>query len=116
MGGKASKSKGQRGERAVSKIINDILGTDIHRNLDQARDGRNDLNLGKYKIEVKLQETTSIPAWWRQAVASCDEGDVPLLIFRRSREEWKVCLTLEEFLFLIKQASKDIEFRDARRV
>jgi len=116
MGGKASRNKGASSERIVCHIINEALGTDLHRELEQSRSGRNDITLGKYRWEIKRQEKLSIPMWWKQAVASCGDGDVPVLCFRRSREEWKVCITLEELLLLIKHASKDIDFRYERKV
>jgi len=111
MGGKASRNKGAAAELEVAKIINEALGTDIHRNLGQARDGEDDITLGKYRWEIKRRETLAIPSWCRQVEACCKKGEVPIVCYRASRQPWRVVIPLDELLLLIKHAQKDIEFR-----
>ena len=43
MGGKKSRSKGQRGEREVASILNERLGLESKRNLAQYQEGGFDL-------------------------------------------------------------------------
>lgn len=54
-------------------------------------------------LEVKRQERLVIPAWARQAEAEAPEGTVPVVIYRRSAEPWRVDLTLQQFLALLQR-------------
>ena len=97
MGGKASRDKGQRGERAVAKMLREELGLDsLSRNLSQTRNGGCDIaELEGWSIEVKYQETLHIPAWWQQTLDQC-KNTKPLLIYRKSRQPWKCILLLSD--------------------
>jgi|TARA_Y100000310_G_scaffold64720_1_gene60227 Holliday junction resolvase len=93
--GRASRQKGQRGEREVCKLLADKLGGEYKRNLMQTQDGGYDvLGLEGYAIEVKFQEKLQIEKWWEQTVDQAN-GKIPVLFFRRSREDWRVVLPLE---------------------
>ena len=102
MAGKSSRTKGAAAEREVCQIIRDILLVDVNRNLDQTRDGGNDIDLGKYKLEIKRQETLALPTWCRQVELACNNDEIPVVVYRTSREPWRVVLPLEEFLLLLK--------------
>ena len=89
--GKSAREKGKEGEREAGRILSEILGVDgIKRNLmAQARDGGTDLTGLKYlAVEVKRQETLSLPARWRQTCQQAPSGKIPLLMFRRNRTPW----------------------------
>lgn len=101
MGGKMSRNKGQRGERAVIKILqpvvdrvylnHDIESPQLQRNLLQSDSGGFDIyGLDWAAIEVKWQENYAIPMWWRQTIEQCGEEQVPILFYRRSRVPWTV--------------------------
>ena len=94
MGGKASRDKGQRGEREVCKILGEALGVSLTRNLEQTRDGGCDIIVNKHWfIEVKFQEKYQLDVWWEQAVRQAkDKGKHPVLFFRKSREDWRVLM------------------------
>lgn len=88
--GKMQRSKGQVGEREVAKKFKDDLGVDAKRNLQQTQNGGYDLaGIPFFAVEVKRHETLSIGTWWKQALK---QGQVmermPLLIYRRNREQW----------------------------
>jgi Holliday junction resolvase len=51
-------------------------------------------------LEVKRQERILIEAWCRQAEADAGEN-VPVVVWRRSRQPWRVTLPLDAFLELI---------------
>lgn len=68
---------------ALEWMKGDIVGTDWH-------------------IEVKRQEALRIVEWCVKAEAEA-EDKVALLIFRRSREPWRVCLLLEDFLKMMEE-------------
>lgn len=52
-------------------------------------------------VEVKRQETLQPDRWSRQAEAEAPEGAVPIVVYRRDREPWRVLVTLDEFLRLL---------------
>ena len=97
MGGKASRDKGQRGEREVCKMLQDELGLDsLSRNLSQTRNGGCDIaELEGWSIEVKFQEHLNLSAAWQQALNQC-KNTKPLLIYRKSRQPWKCILLLSD--------------------
>lgn len=51
--GKAQRTKGAAGEREVCDLILRDLGIEVHRNLQQTRDGGADIKLKPFSIEVK---------------------------------------------------------------
>lgn len=82
--------KGAAAEREVLKLLGDELGQMLARNLTQTREGGADcLAVKGWAIEIKRQERLSRPTWWRQAMEQAERvGARPMLLFRRSREEW----------------------------
>lgn len=50
--------------------------------------------------EVKRQEIIKIEAWCRQAEADCGES-IPVVVWRRSNQPWRVTLPLEDYLDLL---------------
>jgi Holliday junction resolvase len=105
------RSKGQTGEREVSKMLNDVVSEvnkernnvvikdslasqPFQRNQNQSAVGGHDLSnpLG-LAIEVKRQETLSIEAWWKQCLKSAERfGGLPILIYRQNRKPWRVIM------------------------
>lgn len=86
---KMQRTKGARAENEFCRLLGDELGLNLARKLGQARDGGNDVDVGRFAIEVKRHETLCLPAWWRQA--SANSGDkVPAVAFRQSRKGWTV--------------------------
>lgn len=95
-----SRSKGQRGEREVAKLLNEWakeagMGKDVfQRNTIQCAIGGSDLsnNIG-LSVEVKLQEINFTWSWWDQCFKqSEEEGGTPLLFYRRNRQPWRVVM------------------------
>ena len=90
MGGSFSRSKGQRGEREICKLLTERLGFEVKRNLQQYQDGGCDLvGLDKYAIEIKRQETELINSWWQQTKRQA-KGRMPVLFYRSNRKPWLV--------------------------
>lgn len=93
MGGKASRDKGANGEREVIRIFNDELGMDLKRNLDQYQGTDCDCRFDGLAIEIKRQEKLQLRAWWKQ-ICEVRGDDLPVLIYRQSRQPWRVILPL----------------------
>lgn len=98
MNGKGAKNKGAAGERELAALLSDQLGFVVKRNLGQARDGADDLTVQKFRIEVKRQETLQMDKWSQQVEACVKPGEVPVLIYRRNGQPWRVCLRLDDFI------------------
>lgn len=99
-----SKQKGKRGELEVARILKDH-GFDARRtaqfcgNTGEAADV---IGLEGYHIEVKRCETTKIWDWIQQAERDHKAGTIPLVVFRKNGESWKVTLDFEVFLDILK--------------
>lgn len=102
-------NKGKAGEREVATMLNGIIrevmtamafpaeqieaaAKTVQRNQNQTAVGGCDLtNVFGMSVEVKRQETLSIPAWWRQCVAAAERNnELPVLIYRQNRKPWRV--------------------------
>jgi Holliday junction resolvase len=106
-----AKKKGAAGERELANILKG-RGFSVYRTYAsgagqekgdvkglEASDGT------RYHIEVKRQERFELNRWWDQAVKDCSPEETPLLVFRRSHEEWRVVITLDDLLDLLEDKS-----------
>ena len=76
MTGRMSRNKGAAGERELAKILADELGIEVQRKLGQARDGGDDIQVGKYRLEVKRREALRLDDWCEQIQAAAAPGRV----------------------------------------
>ena len=97
------RTKGASAEREVIKILQPIvddvrtvLGLEtvkLQRNALQSDSGGYDIvGIDWLALEVKRCETLSINAWWAQTVRQTGKGQTGVLIYRQSRQKWKVML------------------------
>lgn len=89
--GASQRRKGNSGELEAAGIIRDLTGWDAKRRVRQ-HDGDSDLlGVPGWAIEVKRHKKADrgdIAAWWRQAVEQSG-GQIPLLMFRKDRDQWR---------------------------
>lgn len=101
------RQKGADGERKIATRLNEIIFERMHtmglpmpdrpvvqRNQNQSAVGGGDLT-GTFGmcIEIKCQETLSIPAWWKQCTTAAKRNnDMPVLIYKQNNKGWKVVL------------------------
>lgn len=98
-----SKRKGAVGEREVAHILREH-GYDARRTAQycgNTGDAADVIGLDGFHIEVKRCETTKIWDWIHQAERDHKAEEIPLVVFRKSHEDWQVCLSLESFLKLL---------------
>ena len=97
LGGKGRRRKGQVGEREFFAILNNILPERLHfkRRLGQERDGGLDGGSAHFAIEVKRQERLRLKPWLDQLIGSLQKGQIPVLAFRRSNEEWRCLVEMD---------------------
>jgi hypothetical protein len=102
-----AKRKGNAGEVEFCKLIFENLGIDVHRNLQQTRDGGADIKLKPYSIEVKRRAAIGrVYDWMSQATAGCDTAERPIVVCRADRKEWLAILPIEELFRLIREEVK----------
>lgn len=102
MGGRMSRNKGAAAERELAEILSNELGFVVKRKLGQARDGGDDIQVQKFRIEAKRRETLALPAWTRQIEAAYQAGEVPIVAYRQNGQPWRVVLRLDDFLPLLR--------------
>ncbi len=114
MTGRASRDKGQRGERAVAAILRSY-GLEAKRGWQSRGGGKEEpdvvCTLPRHHLEVKFTEKIAIWAAFKQADDDCNPADdhtVPAVVFRRSRSPWMVCLRFEDYLELLGYSREEI--------
>lgn len=105
---KSQRVKGANGEREIVGILK-AHGHDARRTAPMqthlgARGGFADVTgLDGYHLEVKRCERLQLDAWSHQAESECGEN-VPVVVYRRSREPWRVSMRFEDFLSMYERA------------
>ena len=91
-----SRNKGAAGEREVARIIDDLLGVKVERNLDQWRAGGYDLvGLAGWAIEVKRAKKPLLNAWWAQTLEQARINELkPVLWYRLDNQKWRVVVPM----------------------
>ena len=107
MTGKRSRNKGATGERELAALLTDALGFVVQRKLGQARDGGDDIQVGKYRIEVKRREALRLDDWSKQVEDAANPGDVPVVAYRRNGQPWRVVVPLEWFMKQVRETLED---------
>ena len=83
-------NKGKTGEREFCKWLDDHLGLDASRNLDQSREGGADVITDDFMFEVKRRETLDLKSWWMQVKKAAKGTDkVPIVCYRQNRKQWQ---------------------------
>lgn len=96
-----SKQKGKRGELELVEALRYAGYAHARRsaqycgNTGEAPDV---VGIDGIHIEVKRREQIQDEVFMQQAEKEAKKGLVPIVVYRRSREKWKVCLRLEVFL------------------
>ena len=94
-----SRRKGARGELEVVKILEDY-GITTHRTPNSGGLAwKGDIQgHDTWHIEVKRQERIALQQWVDQAEDDCPKTEVPLVVFRRSHQPWRVVMRFTDFL------------------
>ena len=104
--GKASKEKGKRYERELASAIKDC-GYDARRGQQFCgTSGDADvIGLDGIHIEAKRREQISIYDWMAQSKAEAKQGEIPVVMFRKSNCETLVCMTFDDFMQMYKKGN-----------
>ena len=102
--GKSQRTKGAAGERDICDLILRDLGIEVHRNLQQTRDGGADIKLKPFSIEVKRRAAIgNIYDWVDQAERGCEFPERPIVVCRADRKKWLAIMTIDELFRLIRE-------------
>ena len=111
--GKGQRRRGSVYEREIVKVFSDYFAPhDFARSIGQARDGGNDIDVGRLVIECKRRKRlATIESWLKQAKDAAESRSdlgrgeaVPLVIARADKGRSMVILDLEDFLALANDA------------
>jgi hypothetical protein len=105
--GRSARNKGAAAERELAGMLSDQLGVVVKRKLGQARDGGDDIQIGKFRIEVKRREKLAIEQWCKQVEATCEGKDVPIVAFRRSGEPWRAVVPMAWLIAAMREQIND---------
>jgi Holliday junction resolvase len=100
--GASQRRKGATGERELAQILSENLGWVCKRNIGQARDGGDDITVGKFRIEAKRRKGIAVHQWVDQAARACGPNDVPVVACRADGKEWLVVMRLTDALPMIR--------------
>lgn len=98
-----SKQKGKKGELELAHYLTD-RGFEARRG--QQYSGTPDSpdiiceSLSKYHIECKRVEKLNIDNAMHQAIEDSGKDQIPVVMHRKNREDWKVTMLLDDFLDL----------------
>ena len=106
--GRSQRQKGKRGERMAAKAVGAALGVNARRGV-QYKGGADsadiEVDIPGIHWEVKFVEREAVRAWMKQAREECG-GMVPVVLHKRSREEWLVTVSMERlYEFVIRMAA-----------
>ena len=102
--GRAAREKGKRGEREVAQRFTDAGFPDARRTAQycgKTGDAADVVGVPRLHIEVKRVEREAVRKWVAQAIRDAEaggQGDIPVVVHRKSGEEWLVTLRLEDFV------------------
>jgi len=99
LSGRGRRAKGVRGEHEVRKLFEEH-GFDV-RGLEGLGDHYASKGRIRLHLETKRQERLRIPEWMAQAAAEAPGGTTPMLVYRRSSENWHVVMEIDDFFEII---------------
>ena len=103
--GRKEQAKGRRAELELCRVLNDLGFTSVRPGVAVSFGVEPDvLGLDGFHVEIKRRERIEISAWMRQAEQDSQrfKNGAPVVMFRRNREPWRVCMNLSDWLTLYK--------------
>ncbi len=95
------RERGAAFEREVAGILTEHLGVAVRRKLGQARDGGDDIQVGRFRIECKRRQRIAVYQWLEQCTVAAGERDIPVVVARADGEAAIAVLALADLLPLI---------------
>lgn len=105
MSGKKSRDKGKAGERELARILRDLGYDDCKRGQQYcgANGDADVIGLPGIHIESKRTEALRLYDALSQSKSDAKEGEMPVVMHRKSRHEWVVIQPLSDWIELYKE-------------
>ena len=103
-----SKAKGKRGELELVEELRNCGHANARRSAQycgNTGEAPDITGVDGLHIECKRREQIQDEAFMQQAEREAKKGDIPVVMYRRSREKWKVCLRLDIFMLMWSELS-----------
>lgn len=102
-----SRNKGARGERELANILKEYgYNTRRGQQFSGANGDADVVGLPGVHIECKRVEKLNLDTAMEQARRDAREGEMPVVMHRRDRQDWKVTLSVEDFMKLYQEVEK----------
>lgn len=103
-----SRQKGKRGELELAHILKTSYGYEARRGQQYcgANGDADVVGLPGVHIEVKRTERFKLYDAMKQSERDAKDDEIPVVITRKNNEQWVVCIKLEDFIELYKEAEK----------
>jgi len=110
--GSRSRNKGKRGELELAHVLQE-QGFDARRGQQYAGvNGDADVvGVPGLHIECKRVENLNVEKALVQSEQDARDGEIPVVMHRRNREEWKVTMRLDDFVGIWKGRGDDVDIR-----
>jgi hypothetical protein len=104
--GKRQRTKGAAYEREVARFFSAAFGQDFQRNIGQARDGGNDIDVGPLVVECKRRKNLKgMEDFLKQALAAAVERgqnpSIPVVVMRADEGQSMVLCALPDFVRMV---------------
>lgn len=103
-----SRAKGAKGETELAKILREH-GYEARRGQQfcGANGDADVVGLPGYHIECKRVEKLNLEAAIEQSKRDARQGEIPIVVHRKNRQEWQVTISLEAFLEIISKGESE---------
>ena len=99
-----SRAKGKKGELELAHKLNEY-GFNTRRSVQYsgANGDADVVGIEGFHIECKRVEKLNIENALQQSTRDAREGEIPIVAHRKNREDWKVTMSLDSFISLIRK-------------
>lgn len=100
--GKRAKRRGASFELEIARVLSEALGRDVRRNIGQARDGGDDITVGRVRVECKRRARISAYEWIEQVERACSPGEWGAVVFRADHRAAYAIVPLAQLVTLLR--------------
>ena len=99
-----SRQKGKVGELEIAEFLREhgFPGARRGQQFSGLGDSPDVVGVPGVHVEVKRVEKGNLYDWMAQAKRDAKEGNIPVVMHRRSRQDWVAILPLDEFLKMVR--------------
>ena len=103
-----SRAKGARGERELANLLKEYgYATRRGQQFSGANGDADVVGIPSIHIECKRVEKLNLDKAMSQSIRDARDGEIPVVMHRKDREDWLVTMQLVDWIELYKEWSKD---------